>query len=159
MNQVAHLLRRRTLSAVLVVAAGPAVYWGGQRWMDHHHTDAAGLRQLLGAAAEPLLGWDATLAAWVPDANYRPQAWYAMRPLDAAALHRLAAQQQLVLRPPPAAAEALWQLPAGVVLPGWRAATLPAEGTLQARGTLGQAAVWLRWHGGTLYLVALVSGP
>lgn len=159
MNQVVRLLRRRTLSAVLIVAAGPAAYWGGSRWMTHRHADAAGLRQLLGDAAEPLLGADATLAAWTPDANYRPQAWYALRPIDEAALHRLAAQQQLVLRPPPAAPEAVWLLPAGVVLPGWRAATLPPEGTLQARGTLGQAAVWLRWHGGMLYLVALVSGP
>ncbi len=150
--------RRAVVIAAAVAAAGFALYPGmtDMGWFRPHHQD---LRRLLGSPGDALVSDEARIAAWAPDANYRPQAYYLLRAIDEPALQALARQTGLGLAPPGSGQEAVWRLPQGVALDGWAADALAPGAGLQARGTLGGAAVWLRWHQGQAFIVVLPSGP
>ena len=124
-------------------------------WFDSTRRD---LQQLLGAAGAPWLDDSARLAAWSPDLNYKPQAYYLLRPMDEAAFRQAVGSGGLAVVPVPPVEQAVWRLPAGVSLPGWQADSLPAGTGLQAQGTFGSMAVAVRWAHGQAYLVATVSG-
>lgn len=149
--------RRAVVIAAVAAAAGFALYPGltDMGWMRSDHQD---LRRLLGSPGDALVSDDSRIAAWTPDANYRPQGYYLLRALDEPGLRALAGQTGLSLSPS-GAAEAVWRLPAPLKLPGWAADQLAPGAGLQARGTLGGAAVWLRWYQGQAFLVVLPSSP
>lgn len=136
------------LAAIAVVAASS---WESTMFGSG---DRGRLRTLLGSDGALLVD-DATVAAWQPDENYVPKRFHALRALDEATFRRLAAQVGLKVGPSPAAEEAIWRLPEGVTLAGWRAPDAPPAGALQASGQVGTAGVWLRWFDGTMYMVAL----
>ena len=124
-------------------------------WIGNHRQD---LRNLLAPNGEVLVQ-DAAIVAWEPDANYKPQAYYLVRSLEEAIFRRLAKQANLTVVPSPEVAEGVWQLPAGLKLHGWTPQDVPPSAGLQASGTVGTAAVWLRWYRGKMFLVALPSSP
>lgn len=150
--------RRAVVIGAVAAAAGFALYPGltDMAWMRSHHQD---LRRLLGSPGDALVSDEARIAAWAPDANYQPQGYYLLRAIDEPGLRALAQRVGLVLAPPTTGHEAVWRLPQGVELAGWAADALAPGTGLQSRGTLGGAAVWLRWHQGQAFIVVLPSGP
>ncbi|MES2717004.1 MAG: hypothetical protein V4795_14640 [Pseudomonadota bacterium] len=138
-------------------AAGLATFLGSNSmgWFDSSRKD---LGRLLGEHAAVLLDDSARTAAWSPDSNFKPQNFYMLRDMDEATFRRAATRVGLPVGPAPAATDSVWRLPTGVTLPGWLADALPAGAGLQCSGTLGGAAVWMRWYQGHAYVVALVSG-
>lgn len=150
--------RRAVIVAAVIVAAGFALY-PRLTDMSSTRTHQREIRRLLGGAGDDMVTDDTRLAAWLPDPNYKPQAYYLVRPLDEPALRALAQRRGLSLAPSAATTEAIWRLPAGLVLPGWAADAVPPGAGLQAQATLGSAAVWLRWHQGLAYIVVMPSAP
>ena len=141
----------------LLAVAGFASYFGSHNmgWFDSSRKDLA---RLLGVHAAALMDDSTHLAAWSPDTNYKPQSYYAVRDMDEAAFRNTAARVSLQVAAVPAVVDAIWRLPAGVALPGWSADSWPLGAGLQFNGTVGGAAVWMRWHQGRSCLVVLVSG-
>jgi hypothetical protein len=148
--------RRTALVAAALAAAGTVAYLG-IRQMGFFSSTERDLRRLLGPGGE--LADDARIAGHAPDPNYKARTFYLLRRLDEAAFRDLAQRVGLGVAPTPKTADAVWRLPEGVVLPGWSAADVPAGTGLQANGNVGSAAVWLRWHQGSAYIVALAVGP
>ena len=114
-------------------------------------SDRRELEQLVGAP----LAHDTQVTSWQPNPDLKPSAYYAVRKLDEAGFRRLAGAVGLTPTPSAGIAEAVWRLPVGVTLKGWAAPSVPAGAGLDARGSVGGANVWLRWHEGTVFLVAL----
>lgn len=102
---------------------------------------------------------DATVVAWVPDSNYKPQAYYLHRSLDETMFRHLAKQAGLSIVPSPDVVEAIWRLPVGLNFPGWTPEDIPPNAGIQTSGTVGTVAVWVRWYNGNMFLVALPSMP
>jgi hypothetical protein len=120
----------------------------------------AEMQRLLGAAGAELVSAGDAVAEWAPDPNYKAQAYYAWRSQSEAEFRKALSKAGLEARPTTAADQAVWRLPDDVRLPGWD--PVPAAGNtrlLQADGTVGSGAVWMRWHGGRAYLVVQPSGP
>jgi hypothetical protein len=150
---------RRRAVAVVSVAAAFAAFFAWMAAMGWFNSDRSDLRRLLGPTAAILADDSARLAAWAPDSNYKPTSYYLLQMLDEAAFRQQVDAVGLSVGPSPASAEAVWRLPEGVVLQGWAADEVPPGAGLQASGTLGGMAVWLRWHQGQAYTVAWVSSP
>ncbi|MDD4881616.1 MAG: hypothetical protein PHX10_08575 [Gallionellaceae bacterium] len=128
--------------------------WFGLAEMGFFMSEKSELKRLLGEGGAGLID-GAEVVAWGLDPDHKPDAYYALRGMDEGGFRRLATQAGLPVVPASALAEAIWKLPEGVKLPGWAAPSLPAGEGLQARGGMGDANVWLRWHAGKLYIVAL----
>lgn len=150
--------RHLVLGAATVLGAAGLASWYGRRSMGWFDSTRRDLQQLLGDSGAVWLDDSARLAAWSPDPNYKPQAYYLLRPMDEAAFRRAADLGGLAVVLAPPVEQAVWRLPAGVKLPGWQADSLPPGTGLQALGTLGSVAVAARWHQGHAYLVATVTG-
>lgn len=151
--------RRLALGAVVALAGAGGVALFGRRFMQIFDSTRGDLQQLLGAAGAAWLDDSAQISAWSPpDLNYKPQAYYLMRNMDEAAFRAAAAQVGLEVVPAPPLEQAVWRLPNGVTLLGWRADSLPPGAGLQIGGSVGQAAVSARWHQGLAFLVVTVSG-
>ena len=112
---------------------------------------------MLGESADMILG-DGKVAAWQPDLNLQPYAYYLVRKISRDDF--VAFLQHLDwLVESAQGADAIWLLPNGVHLDGWAPdAALQGQG-LQAAGTLGAAGVWLRWHDQKMLAVVMASGP
>ena len=149
--------RRSALVAAAVVAAVFAFY-PKVTDMSSSRSHLREVRRLLGSAGTAIAPDDTAIAAWAPDANYKPKQYRLLRPMDEAAFRALAQQAGLAVQPSPEASEAVWRLPAGVALAGWTADTVPPGAALQARGGVGEAVVWLRWYQGQLSIVVLPAG-
>jgi hypothetical protein len=113
-------------------------------------SDRRELEQLVGTP----LTRDTELTSWQFSPDYKPTEYYGVRKLDEAGFRRLVSAVGLTPKASAGIAEAVWRLPAGVTLKGWAAPSVPAGAGLDARGTVGGAIVWLRWHEGTMFLVA-----
>ena len=153
---------RRGMLAAGSLAAALAVLvtlFTGMTPMGWFNSDRSDLQRLLGPTASLLADERAQLVAWSPDSNYKPKGYYLIQPLGEVAFRQQARTVGLSVNPSPANAEAVWLLPDSVVLPGWAAADVPPGAGLQASGTLGGMAVWLRWYQGQAYTVAWVSSP
>jgi hypothetical protein len=147
--------------AWLLAGTGTALVAGltlGANTMGWFKSDRDDLKDLLGSHAAALLGPDARLAAWAPDPDHKPVAYYLTLPLAEAALRAWAAAHQLTLQPTPAAAEGIWRLPAGVQLAGWHAPEVAAGAGWQARASLPRGGLWLRWQQGTAWVVVQATG-
>ena len=149
--------RRTALIAAAAVAAVFALYPEVTN-MSSSRSHLREVRRLLGRAGEAIAPDDASIAAWAPDPNYKPQQYHLLRPMDEAAFRALAQQGGLTVSPTPEAKEAIWRLPAGVSLAGWAADTVPPGAGLQARGGVGETVTWMRWHQGQLFVVVLPAG-
>jgi hypothetical protein len=149
--------RRTVPSLILALALGLGAYlgWMNMGWGNSEMKD---LKRLLGPVGAALVE-DCELVAWQPDLNAKPQAYYLRRRVDEAAFRGLAGQAGFTVAPVPALVEAVWRLPPDLAFPGWAAATVPPGAGLQASGSVGEAAVWLRWHDGAAYMVMLPSAP
>lgn len=110
------------------------------------------LQQLLGPGSSVWLE-HAQVAGWQPDLNFKPVTYFVQRRVNEVTFRRLADESKLAVRTSAAAAEAIWQLPAGVVLSGWAADKVPAGAGLDARGSIGDAMLFARWYAGDLWLV------
>ena len=149
---------RRALTGIAFAAAVALIVYTGfayMGWTSDHRKELAGL---LGPAGTALLD-GASVAAWQPDANYKPQSYHATRSVDEAGFRELAASAGLAVRPTPQAVEGIWQLPPDVTVKEWAPSAVPPGAGLQASGTVGQAAVWMRWYRDRAYLVAQPSAP
>jgi hypothetical protein len=146
--------RRSALMAAAAVAAVFAFY-PKVTDMSSSRSHLREVRRLLGSAGETIAPDDSSIAAWAPDANYKPQRYHLLRKMDEAAFRALAQQAGLAVQPAPEASEAVWRLPAGVALAGWTADKVPPGATLQARGAVGETVTWMRWHQGQLFVVVL----
>jgi hypothetical protein len=146
--------RRSALIAAATVAAVFAFY-PKVTDMSSSRSHLREVRRLLGRAGEAIAPDDATIAAWAPDPNYKPQQYHLLRPLDEAAFRALAQQAGLAVQASPTASEAIWRLPAGVALPGWTADAVPPGAALQARGAVGETVTWMRWHQGQAFIVVM----
>ena len=146
--------RRSALIAAAAVAAVFAFY-PEVTDMSSSRSHLREVRRLLGSAGEAIAPDDAVIAAWAPDANYKPKQYRLLRAMDEAAFRALAQQAGLTVTPTPEATEAIWRLPAGVSLTGWKADTVPPGAGLQARGGVGGTVTWMRWHQGELFVVVL----
>jgi hypothetical protein len=146
--------RRSALIAAAAVAAVFALYPEVTN-MSSSRTHLREVRRLLGRAGEAVASDDASIAAWEPDPNYKPQQYHLVRKLDEASFRALAQQAGLAVQASPQASEAIWRLPAGVTLAGWAADAVPPGAALQARGGVGEAVLWLRWYQGQLFVVVL----
>lgn len=124
----------------------------GLNGMGFFSSDERDLRMLLGDAGAVLID-DAEVCTWQPDPDHKPLAYYVLRRLDEADFRRLAAQLSLTLAPNPALDEAIWKLPPDLRLAAWAATSIAPGAGLQAQAALGGSNAWLRWHGGTLFLV------
>lgn len=113
---------------------------------------------LLGPAGQSLIA-SAQIAAWSPDANYKPMAYYLIRALDEAQFQSMASSAGMVPKPAPRVADATWQLAPGVSLSDWTVRPMPPEGALQFQGPMGQAMVWVRWQGGQAFMVVKPAMP
>jgi hypothetical protein len=146
--------RRSALIAAAAVAAVFAFY-PKVTDMSSSRSHLREVRRLLGSAGEAFAPDDSSIAAWAPDPNYKPKRYHLLRQVDEAAFRALAQQASMAVQPSPEASEAVWRLPAGVALAGWTADTVPPGAALQARGGVGEAVVWMRWHQGQLFTVVL----
>jgi hypothetical protein len=146
--------RRSALMAAAAVAAVFAFYPKVTE-MSSTRSNLREIRRLLGSAGEAIASDDASIAAWAPDANYKPQRYHLLRKMDEAAFRALAQQAGLAVQPSPEASEAIWRLPAGMALTGWTADKVPPGAALQASGGVGEAVAWMRWHQGQLFVVVL----
>ncbi|CAN5909629.1 hypothetical protein BH11PSE8_BH11PSE8_00630 [soil metagenome] len=147
--------RARVVPLALIALLGVVVIvLAGLNDMGFFSSDKRDLRQLLGDAGAVLID-DAKVAAWQPDPDHKPRAYYVVRSVDEAGFRRLAGQLSLAVAPNPAIEEAVWKLPAGVDLADWAADTMAPAAGLQAKGTLGSGNAWLRWQGGRLFVVVL----
>lgn len=143
---------------IWILGAALAIFLVGYMqmiWINQHERE---IRHLLGPKGEGLLQ-DAQIVAWQPDLNYKPQAYYVVRSADEAGFRRLALQGNLPVIPSPEALEGVWQLPDGLQVRGWTPHNVPPRAGLQASGTIGAGAVWLRWYQGHMFLVVLPSAP
>ena len=144
--------RRSALIAAAAVAAVFAIY-PKVTDMSSSRSHLREVRRLLGSAGEAIAPDDTAIAAWAPDANYKPQQYNLVRSVDEAAFRTLAQRAGLAVQATPEAREAIWQLPAGVTLAGWSADAVPPGAGLQARGGVGETVTWMRWHQGQLFVV------
>ena len=144
--------RRSALIAAAAVAAVFAFY-PEVTDMGSSRSHLREVRRLLGSAGEAIAPDDTAIAAWAPDANYKPKQYRLLRPMDEPAFRALAQQAGLAVQQSPEASEAIWRLPAGVTLAGWAADAVPPGAALQARGGVGETVTWMRWHQGQLYVV------
>lgn len=144
-----------SLILALVVGLGLYLGWMNMTWFS---SDMKDLERMLGPTGATLIE-DSRLKAWQPDLNAKPQTYYLQRDLGEAAFRRLAGQAGLGVASVPAVAEAVWRLPPDLAFPGWAAAAVPPGAGLQAGGSVGEAAVWLRWYDGMAYLVVVPSAP
>lgn len=151
MNSVKRIVQGLGISSIifLIVILG----YVKMGWIGNHGQD---LRNLLAPAGEALVQ-DAAIVAWEPDANYKPQAYYVVRSIDESMFRRLVQLVNLPVVPSPDVAEGIWQLPVGLKLHDWTPQDVPPSAGLQASGTVGASAVWLRWYRGKMFLVALPS--
>ena len=149
--------RRSALIAAAAVAAVFAIY-PKVTDMSSSRSHLREVRRLLGSAGEAIAPDDATIAAWAPDANYKPKQYRLLRPMDEAAFRALAQQAGLTVAASPEATEAIWRLPAGMALAGWTADKVPPGAGRQARGSIGETVTWMRWHQGQLFVVVTPAG-
>lgn len=112
------------------------------------------LKRLLGEGGSDLIE-DAEVVAWGLDPDHKPNAYYALRSIDEEGFRELVARNGFGVAPIPTFAEAIWTLPEGLKLSGWTAPSVLAGAGLQAQGAISDANVWLRWHEGLLFIVAL----
>jgi hypothetical protein len=149
--------RRALLGAALAATVVLTAYTGFayMGWTTDHRKDLA---RLLGPAGAALLD-GASLGAWQPDLNYKPQSYYATRAVDEPGFRKLAADAGLAVRATPQAVEGIWQLPPDVALKEWAPSAVPPGAGLQANGTVGEAAVWMRWYRDRAYVVAQPAAP
>ena len=147
-------------SAVIAAAAVAAVFafYPEVTDMGSSRSHLREVRRLLGSAGEAIAPDDAAIAAWAPDANYKPKQYRLLRPMDEAAFRALAQQAGLTVAASPEATEAIWRLPAGVALAGWSAGSVAPGAGLQAQGAVGETVTWMRWHQGKLFVVVLPAG-
>jgi len=87
----------------------------------------------------------ATVVAWQPDPNYKPESYFIVNATTEAEFRSWAASLNLLVGPAPAIPPNVFVLPAGVSVEGWSPAT---EGALDARGTRGRVTIWSRWRAG-----------
>ncbi len=149
--------RRAWLGLALLTVVGGGAFLGLTQMglFNSHQRD---FRRLLGREGASLAD-DSAIAAWAPDPNYQPLAYYLQRDLDEAGFRQLASQTGLTVAPTPEVAEAVWRLPAGLAVAGWSAQDIPPGAGLQVSGTVAAAAVWLRWYRGKAYIVVQTSAP
>ena len=149
--------RRSALIAAAAVAAVFAIY-PKVTDMSSSRSHLREVRRLLGSAGEAIAPDDTAIAAWAPDANYKPKQYRLLRPMDEAAFRALVQKVGLAVQPSPEASEAIWRLPAGMTMAGWAADAVPPGAALQARGGVGETVTWMRWHQGQLFVVVLPAG-
>ena len=149
--------RRSALIAAAAVAAVFAIY-PEVTDMSSTRSHLREVRRLLGSAGEAIAPDDAAIAAWSPDANYKPKQYRLLRAMDEAAFRALAQQAGLAVQATPEASEAIWRLPAGVTLAGWTADAVQPGAGLQARGGVGETVTWMRWHQGLVFVVVTPAG-
>lgn len=149
--------RRSALIAAAAVAAVFAIY-PKVTDMSSSRSHLREVRRLLGSAGEAIAPDDTAIAAWAPDANYKPKQYRLLRPMDEAAFRALVQQVGLAVQPSPEASEAIWRLPAGMTMAGWAADAVPPGAALQARGGVGETVTWMRWHQGQLFVVVTPAG-
>jgi hypothetical protein len=149
---------RRALAAAVVAAALVLIAYTGLAYMGWTNDHRKELDRLLGPAGSGLLD-GASIAAWQPNLDYKPQSYYATRSVDETGFRSLVSDAGLALRPTPQALEGIWQLPPDVALKEWAPSAVPPGSGLQANGMVGQAAVWMRWYRDRAYVVAQPSAP
>lgn len=145
---------RRALVALVLLLGLVWMTGLGLNDMGFFSSDKRDLQRLLGEAGAALVE-GAEIVTWQPDPDHKPRAYYALRSVDEAALRGIAGRLGLALGPNPAIEEAVWKLPPGVALQGWAAASLVPGSGLQAQKAMAGANLWLRWHGGRLYVVVM----
>jgi hypothetical protein len=150
--------QKRLLIGLAIFLALSATFYIGRSSMHWNNSHLQDLRRLL-TSSGAILVEDADISAWEPDANYKPQAYYFLRAMDEASFARLAKQIGITAAPTPEVTEGIWRLPGGLGLQGWIAQDIPPGSGQQASGTVGAAAVWLRWYRGQMYGVVLPSSP
>jgi hypothetical protein len=145
--------RRRQLVAIAVGFVVCCVIIGGVRvkLKGGYEQDLA---RILGAQASGWLEHTAVMV-WQPDPNRKPFTYYVKRTIDEPGFRRLAVAATLSIEPSAAAREAVWELPAGARFDGWGAPTVPAGTGLDARGKIGRATVYARWHDQSLWFVVM----
>lgn len=116
------------------------------------------LAQLMGATGALLIK-SARVTAWQPDPDHQPAGYYLVGAGDEAEWQRLNESMGLSTGANGPRGPGIWRLPPGLEMPDWAASDLPAEPAHQSHGTVGTAAVWLRWHGNTIYAVVMPSAP
>jgi len=150
--------KHRIFWGVVIVTTIYTTLLLGQTKMGWLNSDRREVQKMLGADGKALVG-DATIKAWQPDANYKPQSYYLLRELGEQSFRQLAEQAGLEIRPSPEVVEAVWELPEDIKLQDWAPLDVPPTNGLQASGTVGAAALWMRWYQDQLFMVALRSSP
>jgi hypothetical protein len=150
-------MTRRALLGIALAAVAFIVY-SGQSYMGWNSDHRSDLERLLGPTGA-VVADGAAVAAWQPDPDYKPQGYYATRAVDEAGFRKLAGSVALKVGPTPQVVEGIWQLPPGLSVKDWAPSAVPPGMGLQASGTVGQAAVWMRWYRDKAYIVAQPSAP
>lgn len=112
------------------------------------------LGELMGPGAVGLLR-DATIVAWQPSADYKPEAYYWTRTLDEAQFRAHASDVGLSPEPTTTRLPGALKLPDDVQVCDWRLDAQADAPGLQAEGEVGDTRVWLRWSAGRLYGAAM----
>lgn len=143
--------RQLALIALLVIVLTGLISLHGMGFFSSNKRE---LKQLLGDAGGALID-EAEVVAWQPDPNYKPRAYYVLRPMDEKLFRQLATKLNMTAAPTSALDEAIWKLPPDLHLPDWGAQEVTPGSGLESRGSLDSFNIWMRWHGGKMFLVVL----
>lgn len=130
--------------AGLVRVGGSEVFGSGSQKRE--------VARIVGARAAPWLE-DAEITAWQPDPNWKPQAYFVVRPMSGAEFQSWADAAGLVVTPRPSAPSGVFVLPPEVRPPRWLERPEAGAADLDAQGTTERAAIWSRSLQGVAYTV------
>ena len=116
--------------------------------------DRRDLGVLMGPSAVGLLR-DATIVAWQPSADYKPEAYYWTKPLNEAQFRAHASDVGLSPEATTTRLPGALKLPDDVRVRDWQLDAQADVPGLQAEGDVGSTRVWLRWSAGRLYGAAM----